>query len=147
MLIFRKLDKLSDKKFLRMVGLPKQCFSTLVEKIKIEIEQQQIGKPIMNRGIKGTFLLEDKILVTLYYLRHYPTLESLGGIFSISTSYVHKIYKKYSSIMVKLFHVEGAKSLTSATLTTVLMDVTEQEIERPTKGQKKYYSGKKKDIQ
>ena len=46
--------------------------------------------------------------------------------------------------MVNLFHVEGAKSLTSDTLTTVLMDVTKQEIERPKKGQKKYYSGKKK---
>ncbi len=61
MVIFRKLEKLSDKKFLRMVGLQRQCFTTLVEKIKIEIEQQQIGKPIMNRGIKGTFLLEDKM--------------------------------------------------------------------------------------
>ena len=49
--------------------------------------------------------------------------------------------------MVKLLHVEGAKSLISDTLTTVLMDVTEQEIERPKKGQKEYYSGKKKDIQ
>lgn len=147
MVKFNKLEKLSDKKFRCMVGLPRHCFTSLVEKINLEIEQQKILKPMTKRGIKGAFLLEDKILITLYYLRHYPTLESLCGIFSISTSYVHSIYKKYSSMMVKLFHVEGAKSLTSDTLTTVLMDVTEQEIERPKKGQKAYYSGKKKDIQ
>ena len=46
--------------------------------------------------------------------------------------------------MVKIFNVDGAKSLTSETLETVLIDVTEQEIERPKKGQKEYYSGKKK---
>jgi hypothetical protein len=147
MVKFEELEKLSDKKFLRVVGLPRGCFISLVEKINLEIEQEKNQKPMKKRGVKGAFLLEDKILVTLYYLRHYPTLESLAGIFSISTSYVHNIYKKYSKMMVKLFHVEGAKSLISDTLTTVLMDVTEQEIERPKKGQKEYYSGKKKDIQ
>ena len=49
-------------------------------------------------------------------------------------------------MMVKIFNVDGAKSLTSETLETVLIDVTEQEIERPKKGQKEYYSGKKKSI-
>ncbi len=145
MVKFDQLEKLSDKKFLRIVGLPRKCFTSLVEQINIEIDKNQQQNPMKKRGIKGMFSLEDKILVTLYYLRHYSTLESLAGIFQISTSYVHNIYQKYSSMMVKIFHVEGAKSLSSDTLTTVLMDVTEQEIERPKKGQKAYYSGKKKD--
>jgi hypothetical protein len=42
--------------------------------------------------------------------------------------------------------VNLGKSLTSEALETVLIDVTEQEIERPKQGQKEYYSGKKKDI-
>jgi hypothetical protein len=147
MVVFEELNKLNSKQFLRVVGLPRDCFTSLVEKINHEMERHKIENPMSKRGVKGSFLLEDKILVTLYYLRHYPTLESLAGIFSICTSYVHTIYKKYSSLMVKLFHVEGTKSLTSKTLTAVLMDVTEQEIERPKKNQKEYYSGKKKDIQ
>ncbi len=144
MLHFAELEILDDDKFRRMVGLPRACFISLIKKIKAEIKKDKLLNPMKNRGLKGAFSLENKILVTLYYLRHYPTLETLAGIFSISTTYVHNIYKKYSSMMVKIFHVEGAKSLTSEALTTVLMDVTEQEIERPKKGQKKYYSGKKK---
>ncbi len=103
----------------------------------------KLKKPLKKRGLNGAFLEEDKILITLYYLRHYPTLEVLAGIFSISKSYVHKIYHKYSSILVKLFHVKGAKALNTESLTTILMEVTEQPIERPTHGQQEYYSGKK----
>jgi len=144
---FDELERFSDELFLRTVGLPRGCFKILAEKVQAKIDAEKAKKPLTKRGLKGTFPIEDKILVTLYYLRHYPTLESLAGIFSISKSYVHTIYHKYSSIMVKIFHVEGAKSLSSETLKTVLMDVTEQPIERPKKGQKEYYSGKKNGIQ
>ena len=147
MVKFEQINTLNDEQFLRIVGLPQKCFKTLVEKIKYQIERDKQEKPIKKRGIKGSVILEDKILITLYYLRHYPTLEVLGGVFQISKSYAHQIYKKYSSMMVNIFHVEGSKSLTSETLATILIDVTEQEIERPKKGQQEYYSGKKKDIQ
>jgi len=144
MVKFEKLKTLNNEQFLRIVGLPQKCFNTLVEKINDQIERNKKENPIKNRGVKGSVTLEDKILITLYYLRHYPTLEVLGGIFQISKSYAHTIYKKYSSMMVKIFHVEGSKSLTSETFATILIDVTEQEIERPKKCQQEYYSGKKK---
>lgn len=146
MVRFDEIENLNDEQFLRTVGLSRECFVILVEKISIQLDKEKKENPIKKRGIKGLFLLEDKVLVTLYYLRHYPTLESLSGIFQISRSYVHRIYQKYSTMMVKIFNVDGAKSLTSETLETVLIDVTEQEIERPKKGQKEYYSGKKKSI-
>lgn len=144
MVRFDDLGNLNDEQFLRTVGLSRECFAILIEKISTQIDKEKKENPIKKRGIKGSFLLEDKVLVTLYYLRHYPTLEALSGIFQISTSYAHEIYQKYSTMMVKIFNVEGAKSLTSEALETVLIDVTEQEIERPKKGQKEYYSGKKK---
>jgi len=146
MVKFSDLNSLNDELFQRTVGLPKYCFMTLVKKVKDEIESDKIKNPLKKRGLNGTFPEEDKILITLYYLRHYPTLEVLAGIFSISKSYVHIIYHKYSSILVKLFHVEGAKALNTESLTTILMDVTEQPIERPKHGQKEYYSGKKNNI-
>ena len=124
MVKFSELNSLNDELFQRTVGLPKKCFTTLAKKVKDEIELDKLKKPLKKRGLNGAFLEEDKILITLYYLRHYPTLEVLAGIFSISKSYVHKIYHKYSSILVKLFHVEGAKALNTESLTTILMDVT-----------------------
>ena len=146
MVKFSELDSLNDELLQRIVGLPRISFMTLVKKVKNEIKSDKLKNPLKKRGLNGAFLEEDKILVTLYYLRHYPTLEVLAGVFSISKSYVHTIYHKYSSILVKLFHVEGAKALNNEALTTILMDVTEQPIERPTHGQKEYYSGKKSNI-
>jgi len=146
MIKFSKLNSLNDELFQRIVGLPRIGFMTLLKKVENEIKSDKLKHPLKKRGLNGAFLEEDKILITLYYLRHYPTLEVLAGIFSISKSYVHTIYHKYSSILVKLFHVEGAKALNNAALTTILMDVTEQPIERPTHGQKEYYSGKKSNI-
>ena len=63
--------------------------------------------------------------------------------FSVSSSYANDIYHQYLSIMVNALHVEGARSLKLQNLESILIDVTEQPIERPKKGQKAYYSGKK----
>ncbi len=38
---------------------------------------------------------EDRLLLTLYYLRHYPTFANLGDIFGISESYCCKIYNDF----------------------------------------------------
>ena len=52
-----------------------------------------------------------------------------------------------SNIIIKTAHVKGAKSLAEGNIKDIVIDVCEQQIERPKKGQKDYYSGKKNDIQ
>lgn len=79
-----------------------------------------------------------------FYLRHYPTFIELGEQFGISESYAHKIYHHISNILVKLRNVPNRKNLLEDDLSEILIDVTEQQIERPLKKQKQYYSGKKK---
>ena len=143
MIPYAELNSVDDDLFQRTVGLPRACFFSLVEKVKDKINTERSINPVKKRGLKGEFSIENKLLVTLYYLRHYPTLEVLAGVFKISKSYVHKIYHKYSTILVDILRVGGPKSLSSDKIETVLMDVTEQPIERPKRGQKDYYSGKK----
>ncbi len=46
--------------------------------------------------------------------------------------------------MSKTIHVNNHKQLLDKDFDTILIDVSEQPIERPMKKQKKYYSGKKK---
>jgi len=75
MVKFSELNSLNDELFQRTVGLPKKCFTTLAKKVKDEIELDKLKKTLKKRGLNGAFLEEDKILITLYYLRHYPTLE------------------------------------------------------------------------
>jgi len=79
-----------------------------------------------------------------FYLRHYPTFSELGKQFGITESYANKIYHLISDILVKLKKVPNRKVLFEDGLEKILVDVTEQQIERPLKKQKSYYSGKKK---
>lgn len=65
--------------------------------------------------------------------------------FSISESYAQKRYTFISARLMKALDLPNDKALTSENLKLVA-DVTEQEIERPVKEQKSYYSGKKSDI-
>ncbi len=49
-------------------------------------EEQKAHNPLTGRGRKDyKLILEDRLLLTLYELRHYPTLINLGR-FSVSAS-------------------------------------------------------------
>ncbi len=103
--------------------------------------------PNLAKGVKSSLSIEDKTLLTLYYIRHYSTFSNLGDTFGISESYANKIYHYILNIMAKELHVKSSKQLLNKELGTIIIDVSEQPIERPVKKQKVYYSGKKKDIQ
>jgi hypothetical protein len=109
----------------------------------LQIARFKAEKPIRRRGRKSSLSIEDQLLLTLIYLRQYHTFLQLGEMFSISESYASKRYEFISSQLLKVLDVPNQKSLEKEDL-TVLMDVTEQPVERPVKQQKQYYSGKKR---
>ena len=77
-------------------------------------------------------------------MRHYPTFDQLGDLFGISESYACKVYHRYRDILLKVRRLPSWKRLLEPDLDAVLIDVTEQPIERPTSHQRQFYSGKKK---
>lgn len=83
------------------------------------------------------------MLLTLYYLRHYPTLINLAAVFGISESYCHKVYTRTARLLAKVEKCPNRKALLEDPAATLAIDVSEQPIERPVKNQKAYYSGKK----
>ena len=78
----------------------------------------------------------------MHYLRNYPTFTNLGEMFVISESYANKIYHYILKILIKVLELDNRKNLLDQ-VDTIVIDVCEQPLERPKKGQKKYYSGKK----
>ena len=119
-------------------------FKKLLEKVQWYLAEEQARNPLSQRGQKSKILLEDRLLLTLFYLRSYPTFLNLGNQFGISESYAQKLFQRFSEILVKVLHVKSRSALSSADLKAVVLDVTEQPVERPQRGQKAYYSGKKK---
>lgn len=143
---FEQVKTQSTDEFIRDVGISLEAFEILLAKVSGYMEAERERKPMKKRGLKHGLPLADRLLLTFTYLRHYPTFERLGKEFGISESYACKLYHRILDIMLKVLDMKSRKDLMNSDLETVLIDVTEQPIERPTRGQRAYYSGKKNAI-
>ena len=129
--------------FTRLVSVNYGAFQIILEKLNLQIARFKAEKPIRQRGRKSSLSIENQLLLSLIYLRQYHTFLQLGEMFSISESYAQKRYEFISGQLLKVLDVPNQKTLEKEHL-TVLIDVTEQPVERPVKQQKQYYSGKKR---
>jgi len=128
MLYYQKYQGFDDAKFRRMVGVSKEQFVKILVLFKdyVSINWSKRGRP-------GNFTLEDKLLLTFRYLRDYPTFIVLSNEFGISEGYTQKIFTRVSNSLVKIFKLPNLESLQDIELQTVIIDVSEQETERPKK--------------
>lgn len=130
--------------FLRDAGISLDNFMHLIGKIQDFKTQEKEENSFRYRGQSPSISIEDRLLLTLRYLRDYPTFFQLGKQFGISESYTNKIYHHILSIMIRVLRFKSRKDLCLKNLQTIVIDVSEQPIERPVKNQRNYYSGKKK---
>lgn len=147
MMTYNELKSRTPEVFIRITGVNKVAFSIILQKLKLQIEQEKEEHPISKRGRKTSLIIENQLLLCLIYLRSYPTFLVLGGYFKISEGYANKIYHKISKHLVNILKLPSNKELKTEGLKAVVVDASEQPIERPMKKQKDYYSGKKSDIQ
>lgn len=140
-----KMQHVTEAEFLRQVGIPRANFDTILEKVKDYLAAERRRNRMKMRGLKTSDLpVEDRLLLTFYYLRHHPTFLNLADVFGISESYANKRYHEYRDMLVKVLRLPGHKALLDAAWLAVIIDVTEQPIERPAENQRSWYSGKKK---
>ena len=145
MSVFEKYKLKRPAEFTRLVGVNYAAFNIILDKLKNEIIRYRNTKLVRNRGLPSSLSIEDQLLLTLTYLRQHHTFLELGEMFSISESYAHKRYTFITRRLLKAMDIPNDQSLTADNL-KIIIDVTEQEIERPLKEQKSYYSGKKSII-
>ena len=131
--------------FRRRVGIRRRTFRQIYKCVRRYEKEKRTQQPLSRRGKKSTALtLVEKLLLTFVYLRQYPTFEELGAMFGICESYANKVYHQYLDILVQVLRLPGKSALLDTHLQALLLDVTEQPMERPVKKQRQWYSGKKK---
>jgi len=132
--------------FKRLYGVMPETFVKMKE-----ILQKEYNKMHKSGGSPPKLTVEDKLTVTLKYLREYRTMESIGADFGVSKSTVCESIQWVEDTLTKdkTFKLPGKKVLkeASGTIEYIIVDVAESPIQRPKSGQKEYYSGKKSDIQ
>lgn len=133
--------KKSSKEFKRLVGISKILFEKLCKCLNQANEKKSI-----TTGRPPKLNIQEKLLILLCYYREYRTQLSIGVDFNVSESTVCRTIRSTEEILIKFggFHIDGKNKLLDSSLKSVVIDVTEVEIERPRKKQKEYYSGKKK---
>jgi hypothetical protein len=131
--------------FKRLYGVMPDTF----EKMKT-ILQKEYDKMHKTGGSPPKLTVKDKLTATLKYLREYRTMESIGADYGVSKSTICESIQWVENTLAKdkIFKLPDKKVLKEASdIEYILVDATESPIQRPEKGQKEYYSGKKNVIQ
>jgi Helix-turn-helix of DDE superfamily endonuclease len=137
MKLYAKITTKNAAQFKRLIDLSQDNFNHVVKWLKFEQSEIKKHNPQKRRGLTTSKVsVEDRVLLTFYYLRHYPTFDNLACIFNISESYCQKIYTKIARMRVKILKLPSRHNLLTKGFYMLIIDVSEQRIEHPLKHQK-----------
>jgi len=138
----RKAQGAKEALFKRLYGVKPVTFNKMLSILQKEFD-------VMHRsgGKPPKLTPENKLYVTLKYLREYRTMDSIAAEYGVCKGTICLAIQWVEDTLVKdgTFALPEKKVLKrkSASIEYIVVDVTESPINRPKKNQKDYYSGKK----
>jgi transposase len=133
----------SPKTFIRLFGISVKEFALILSQVSPEWERQVIGR-YKRPGRDYKLDLADMILMLLLYYRCYTNQLFIGFLFGVDDSRVCRNIRMLEPLLAKVMAISKTRHLSQKDVEELILDATEQQIERPQKSQKVYYSGKKK---
>ena len=138
--------------FRRLTGITPFAFDELLEKLTPlydRADARRKGRPGRKRepggGRKHSLELTDRLLMLLIYYRTYTTHAFLGFLFDIDDSSVGRNINPLASMLAGLFRIpERRVEISEDEIRELFYDATERPTRRPKRGQRAFYSGKKK---
>jgi transposase len=128
---YEKTKRLNDVDFKQIVGVKRETFAAMVDVLATEYLKMHA-----KGGRKTKLTLEERLIMTLKYLRQYPTHKELAYEFEVGESTVRDTITWVEDTLVKdeKFKLPGKKALLEdERIEVILVDVTECSIERPKK--------------
>lgn len=139
---YEQTKNLSNREFKRLVGVQRRTFDEMVKVLEDAASLKS------TRGCPNKLDLENQALICLQYWREYRTYFHIASDWQVSESTVCRTVHWVETTLISSgrFRLGGKKSLLTSSQKpkTAVMDVTESQIERPKRGQKRFYSGKQK---
>ena len=129
--------------FHRLFGISVDEFERIVTAVEPEWEKRVV-KRYKRPGRNNKLSLREQILMLLLYYRSYTTQIFIGFLFGIDDSRVCRNIQRLEPILARVMAITKTRHLSQEEIEEIIIDATEQQIERPKKGQKAFYSGKKK---
>ena len=138
---FRRLTGITPAAFDRLLGELEPRYAAADARRKNRGGRER--KP--GAGRKHKLPLADRLLMLLMYYRTYTTHAFLGFLFGIDDSAVGRNINPLQPLLAGTFRIpERRVELDPEDIRELFFDATERPIRRPSRGQRRFYSGKKK---
>jgi len=143
----KRLNDLKIEKYKGIFGVEKETFEKMLEALE-EGYAEEHKENVRGSGRKGKLSLLDKLVIMLGYYREYRTMEHIAFDYGVAKSVICEAITWAESVLVKNknFRLPPKRTLQEdeSEILIALVDVTEQEIERPKKGAKNGIRARKK---
>jgi hypothetical protein len=138
--------------FRQLTGITPEAFDRLLAELEPRYQQADTKRKTRRTrqrkpgaGRKFALPLADRLLMLLMYYRTYTTHAFLGFLFGVDDSSVCRNINPLQPLLAGIFRIpERRIELEPGEIRELFFDATEQAIPRPTRGQKRFYSGKKR---
>ena len=141
-----RLAGLNEKDYQKIYGISKATFDAMLEVLEKRNAEQRI-----EGGRKSELTILDRLVITLMYWREYRTYENIAFDYGVKKSVIgkHIIWVEDTLIECGLFALPSKRELLKnhGKRKVIVIDVTEQEIERPKRGRKNGTPGRKSATQ
>lgn len=128
---YESAKNLSSGDFKRRYGVHRETFDSMVKVVKVERMLQK------KTGRNDKLIIEEQVLMTLTYWREYRTYFHIGQDWHVNESTAYRIIRRVEDMLIGsgLFALPGKKVLTQSdsNIETIVIDVTEHQVERPKK--------------
>ena len=126
---------MKEEEYQGIFGVTKTTFDKMLSILEETYKRQHFkgGSPLKCLSVL------DKLIITLGYYREYRTMRHIAFDYGVSKSMIHKSIHWVEDVLIrsKEFSLPSKRSLVETKdVKTVLVDVTECEIERPKKNRK-----------
>jgi Helix-turn-helix of DDE superfamily endonuclease len=125
---YESIEPLKDRDFKRLTGVQRDTFNQMLAVIE---------KGLRSFGRPPKLSRADQLLMTLMYWREYRTEFHIAQSYGVSEATVRRTIRKVEDALVrsKKFRLPGKKTLhaSDTVFAVVLVDVSEQPVERPKK--------------
>ena len=129
---YEQIKTLGEEDFRRLTGVKKSTFEKM---ILLLIEAEKVQK--IKSGKPHKLCIEDRLLLTLEYLREYRTYFHIANSYGVHETTAMRISKWVENVLVKAkeFALPGRKALLKSDMKyeVILIDAAESPCERPKK--------------
>jgi hypothetical protein len=138
---YETIEHLKDTDFKRLTGVRRETFEEML---------QVVEKGLDDFGRPPKLSRADQLLMTLMYWREYRTEFHIAQSYGVSEATVCRTIRKVEDVLVrsKKFRLPGKKALqpSETVFEVILVDASEQPVERPKKARNSTTVAKRGDI-